>query len=202
MDVLTCACAAYRMNNGYLKLAEQEKSTNKQIAVSLLEAMYNQVLNIDITDIDRETAQNIVSYYNGLTFDIIADRFVSSFDKSVMDYIKEGTVKTQYEISTLVAAPHSYFKGIERQKVSNKINFATGGYIGTIGERVEVHCEVLRSIFSDKWGRWYITAITDQDQILFFSTTAPYTVGKKFNISGTVKKQENNQTQLNRVKVL
>jgi predicted acetyltransferase len=69
-------------------------------------------------------------------------------------------------------------------------------------DRVTADIEVLKCVYSQKWGVYFVTAITDNDQSIFFSYKQDLTYGSKLSIKGTVKRQDNNQTQLNRVQVI
>jgi len=60
----------------------------------------------------------------------------------------------------------------------------------------------LKCVYSQKWFTYFVTGITSSDQAVFFSYKQEVAVGNVLNIAGTVKRQDNNQTQLNRVKVL
>jgi len=69
-------------------------------------------------------------------------------------------------------------------------------------DRVTANIEVLKCVFSQKWNVYFVTAITDKDQSIFFSYKQDVSPGTILSIKGNVKRQDNNTTQLNRVKVL
>jgi hypothetical protein len=89
-----------------------------------------------------------------------------------------------------------------RQSVEQRISFAKGGYISSVGNKVSTSVEVLRCVFSQKWMTNFVTGITSDDQVVFFAYKSELPVGKMFDIYGTVKAQRDNTTQLNRVKVI
>ena len=95
-----------------------------------------------------------------------------------------------------------YEKSAKRDDVDRRINFARGGYVGDIGEKVSLNIEVLKSVWSQKWNTWYITGINSEDQVVFFACKESFDIGTHLTITGVVKGTRDNSTQLNRVKVL
>lgn len=208
MQALAASCAAQRVNQGYVKYNMDiasfsdadgtvvNKVTNRELTVKFLN-------NPDtITDEDRELAAKIRSYYQALTFKILGDDYLSKFDRSVMELLEKEECVGNYNLAVLSSVPGSYLRSKQRDDADRRAKFADGGYLGKLGERVEVKCMVLKSTFSQKYNIHFITAITENDQALFFSYANEILYGSFINIKGTVKRQDNNITQLNRVKIL
>jgi len=112
------------------------------------------------------------------------------------------TIDTSFDIAVITSLPSGYERGVKRQTVDQRIQFATGGLIGTVGDKVSPSIEVLKSVFSQNWNTHYITGITTDEQVLFFAYKQQLEVGKMFDLYGTVKAHRDNVTQLNRVKVI
>jgi hypothetical protein len=119
-----------------------------------------------------------------------------------MKLVEREELTSGYEIAVATSLPASYFKGKQRDEGEQRAKFAQGGYLGSVGDRVTASIEVLKCIFSQKWNVYFVTAITDNDQSIFFSYKQEVNYGSKFAIKGTVKRQDNNQTQLNRVQMI
>ena len=81
-------------------------------------------------------------------------------------------------------------------------NFARGGFVGNLADKVTLNIEVVKQLWSQKWNTWYITGITIEDQVVFFAHKTQYDIGTMLTIQGVVKTQRDNSTQLGRVKVL
>jgi hypothetical protein len=107
-----------------------------------------------------------------------------------------------YDVAVLASMPNSYQANLQRDQRDRRVKYSQGGYIGTVGERIKTQVEVLKCVYSQKWFTYFVTGITASDQAVFFSYKQEVTIGSVLNIAGTVKRQDNNQTQLNRVKVL
>jgi hypothetical protein len=107
-----------------------------------------------------------------------------------------------YDVAVIASLPSCYERGVVRQSADQRINFATGGFIGKANDKVTASIEVLKSVFSMKWNTNYVTGITIDDQVVFFAYKEALDIGKVLDIQGTVKAHRDNSTQLNRVKVI
>jgi hypothetical protein len=90
----------------------------------------------------------------------------------------------------------------KRDETERRVQWARGGSVGVVGEKVTLNIEVLKSIWSQKWNIWFITGVTLEDQVVFFSCKENFDVGTHLTITGNVKGDRDNSTQLNRVKVI
>lgn len=197
-DVWAAACAAQRINGAYLKTIEEGKNTetNRQIVDNFLK-------NTDlITDTDREQGEEVRAYYKGFTFKILQGKALNDFDNTAMVIANRDLIESNYDLAVITSLPASYARAVARDQVNNKIEFASGGFLGSVGEKVSVNIEVLRSVFSVQWGVFFITGITEQDQVVFFSYKNGVDVGEKLRVMGTIKAHRDRSTQLNRAKIL
>ena len=201
-DVWAAACAAQRINGTYVKLSslsetpDQSKQSNRQIVESFLANTFT------ITDEDREQGVNVRSYFQAYTFKILQGKRLNEFDNNAMLIANREVIESNYDLALICSLPASYERGIKQQSVDQRITFAKGGYIGTIGGKVSTTVEVLKSVYSQKWMTNFITGVTNDDQIVFFAYKSELTVGSTLSIQGNVKGQRDNTTQLNRVKVI
>jgi hypothetical protein len=202
-DVWGAACQAQRINGAYVKLSmlsesdkELNKLSNRQIVESLL---------VDprmITTEDFEQGKKVRAFYQAYTFKILQGKRLNEFDNTAMLIANRDVITSNYDVAVIASLPSCYERGVKRQTVDQRISFAQGGFIGTIGDKVSVAIEVLKSVYSQKWATNYITGITCDDQVVFFAYKNELPVGNLFDIYGTVKGQRDNTTQLNRVKVI
>ena len=107
-----------------------------------------------------------------------------------------------YDVAVITSLPSCYSRATARDEQNRRINFATGGFIGRIGEKVTTSIEVARCIYSHNWNTYYVTGITDNDEAVFFSYRQPMNVGDKVKVVGTVKAHKDNSTQFTRVKLV
>ena len=202
-DVFGAAVQAQRINNAYVKLSMISESdpevtvlSNRQIVESLLAD------TTKITDEAREEGKKVRAFYQAFTFKILQGKRLSEFDNTAMLIANRDVIESTYDVAVICSLPSCYERGVKRQSVEQRINFATGGYIGKPGNKVSTSIEVLRSVYSQQWGTNYITGINSEDQVVFFAYKNELPVGKMFDIYGTVKAHRDTSTQLNRVKVI
>lgn len=202
-DVWAAACNAQRINNVYIKFSQisdsdpsNTKLSNRMIAEKLLSEPFN------ITDEDRDQGKKVRAYYQALTFKILQGKRLNEFDNTAMLIANRDVITSTYDVAVICSLPSCYERGVVRQNIDQRINFARGGYVGTIGDKVLLNIEVLKSLWSRKWNTWYVTGITSEDQVVFFACKENFDVNTHLTIKGCVKGTRDNSTQLNRVKVI
>jgi hypothetical protein len=197
-DVWAAACAAQRINGAYLKTIEEGKNTetNRQI-------MDNFIANTDlITEADREQGELVRTYYKGLTFKILQGKKLNDFDNTAMVIANRDVIESTYDVAVIASLPSCYDRAVKRDTINRKLETASGGLIGRIGEKVKVNVEVVRSNYSQQYGVYFVSGLTTDDQAVFFSHKNGIDAGKLIIAEGTVKRHGENITQLNRVKVI
>jgi hypothetical protein len=202
-DVWAAACQAQRTNGAYVKLSvltEDDKSQNKLSNRQIIESLM--VDTTLITDLDREQGLKVRAFYQALTFKILQGKHLNEFDNNAMVISNREVITSTYDLAVIASLPSCYERGVKRQTVDQRVNFATGGLIGTVGNKVSTSVEVLRSAFSQTYNVNFITGINSDDQVVFFAYKSELEVGKMYDIYGTVKAHRDNTTQLNRVKVI
>ena len=202
-DVWSAACQAQRINGSYIKLSmisesdpAETKLSNRMIVEQLLSDTFI------ITDEDRAQGKKVRAFYQALTFKILQGKQLNEFDNTAMLIANRDIITSTYDIAVIASLPSCYERGVVRQSADQRVNFATGGFIGKATDKVTLSIEVLKSIYSMKWGTNYITGITSDDQVVFFPYKELLEAGKVLTINGTVKGHRDNTTQLNRVKVI
>ena len=200
-DVWAAACQAQQINGEYVKTSMPNdvlRRTNRAI-VELLLADTTQ-----ITDENREQGKKVRQYYQAFTFKVLKGTKLSEFDKYAMVLSNSDVIETAYSLAVIISLPQSYERGVKRDNVDQRVKFATGGYIGNVGDKVTLTIEVVKTVYSQKWNTSYFTGITHEDQIVFFAYNHidRLEIGDTYTIQGTVKAHRDNSTQLNRVKVI
>ena len=202
-DVWSAACAAQRINGSYIKLSmvsESDPATTK-----LSNRMVVEQLLADpfiITDEDREQGKKVRAFYQALTFKILQGKQLSDFDNNAMLISNREVITGNYDVAVIASLPSCYERGVERQSTEQRVNFATGGFIGKVSDKVKLEIEVIKCTYSHSYNVFFVTGITTQDQPVFFSYKDKVPTGDTMNIAGTVKAHRDNITQLNRVKVI
>lgn len=198
-DVWAASAQAFSINGSYIKAlapCATGPETNRQIVERLLADP------TQITQESRDMGETMQRYFLGLTFKMIEGKSLSPFLQGAYDAASKHTITNKLDLAIITSLPATYEKSTKRDNVDRRVNFARGGYVGTIGDKVSLNIEVLKSVWSQKWNTWYITGINSQDQVVFFACKENYDIGTHLTITGTVKGTRDNSTQLNRVKVL
>ena len=203
-DVWGAAVQAQRINGSYVKLTMISESdptltklSNRMIVEKLLADPFT------ITDEDREQGKKVRAFFQAYTFKILQGKALNEFNNTAMLISNRDVITSTYDVAVIASLPSSYERGVKQQTVDQRINFAQGGHVGTIGDKVNLTVEVVKRIWSEKWMTSFVTGITPEDQVVFFAFKHELEIGKTISIQGTVKGQrEPNTTQLNRVKVI
>jgi len=202
-DVWSAACAAQRINGSYIKLSiisESDPATTKLSNRMIVEQLLAD--QSGITDEDREHGKKVRAFYQALTFKILQGKQLSDFDNTAMLIANREVITGNYDVAVIASLPSCYERGVVRQTADQRVNFATGGFIGKASEKVKLEIEVIRCTYSHSYNVFFVTGITEQDQPVFFSYKDKVPTGDTMNIVGTVKAHRDNITQLNRVKVI
>ena len=210
-DVWAAACAAQRVNGGYYKESHFEwneatqanqlvKRRNRDVMIEFLQNPHQLLVE------DVEAGEQVRDFMQkDLTFRALKGQF-TDFDQSVSKCLavteRFYTVSNRYELAVIAALPNSARRSQERQDAQQRIQFAQGGLIGSVGDKITANVEVISASYSQPYNIFWIRAITDQDQPVTFSNKQKFDVGTSITIQGKVKAHRDNLTQLNYVKVL
>ena len=202
-DVWAAAVVAQRINGSYVKLSqisesdpELTKKSNRMLVQELLADTSR------ITDEDRAEGKKVRAFYQGLTFKILKGIKLSQFDNTAMVISNRDVINDCFDLAVVASLPSTYERGVKRQTAEQRINFARGGFIGSVGDKVTLELEVVKCVFSQKWNLFYVTGITTDDKVVFFGFKNELSVDAKVKVQGTVKVHRDDSTQLNRVKVI
>ena len=203
------ACAAQRINGEYVKEARPNPCDEQGKVLSTIprnrDIMVEFMHNPDrLTEEDVEQAKKVRKYYQAFTFKILKGIKLGEFDNTAMLISNRDIIDSNYDVAVIASLPSCYERGVKRDNVDQRVKFATGGFIGRVGDKVEFTVEILKTNYSQQWNTNYVTGITSDDQAVFFAYNHINNVeiGKTYTFFGTVKAQRDNLTQLNRVKVV
>ena len=210
-DVWAAACAAQRINGGYYKESSYEwdevaninklvKRRNRDIMMEFLQNP-GQLLVEDV-----EAGEQVRDFLQkDITFRAIKGKlteFDSATSKCLAVTDRFYTVSHRYELAVVAALPNSARRAQERQTAQERIQFAQGGLIGNIGDKVTINLEVISAVYRQQYNIFFVTGITAKDQPVTFGFKEKFDVGTHITIKGTVKAHRDNLTQLNYAKVL
>ncbi len=207
-DVFAAACAAQRINGEYLKNDdvtyhddghEYSHTVNRVANKTLVHQFLKGELGMSLED--HEQAEKVMSYCRGLTFKLLTNKRLSDFEQSMLTIVEKSTTDSNYDIAVVASLPASYERSIVRSEQNVRLREAAGCVDAEVGSKVELDIEVVRCNYSNEWGVFYVTAITDGG-VVFFARNTSIDLGSKIRIKGKVKRHKEDRTQLSHVKVI
>jgi hypothetical protein len=201
--VWAAACAAYRINSGYLKYPDIQdgkilKPTNRDL-VKLYLAIDNSEF---ITDRDRMQGTRCrQTLKNAVTMAALKGE-MSEWNLLVAQMTALDRIETEYEVSVITALPKSYDQVVARENVDSRLAHCDTSMIGRLNERLTLAGEIVRCNYSAKYNTFYVTVITDANQQVFFAYRERLDPGRLIRFSGRVKRHADRATQLSRVKLI
>lgn len=204
-DVWAASCAAQRINNGYLKKDvfsdDSAVGPKRMDNRSLMHFVMEHKLQ---TKEDYEQATLLREYMQGLLLKQLTGK-INEFEKSSLRYAnqEEFSSKDYLSFAFIACLPSSYERAMKRDQEQEDMAYLSESsmHIGQVGDKVLLEIKVLKSVFSRNYMTNFITAVTDQN-LVFFAYKNALEKNKQYKISGTVKAhRDNNQTQLNRVRI-
>ena len=210
-DVWAAACAAQRINGAYFKEAKYELDQtigqmtliNRKNRDVMMEFLADPT-QLTVDDVERgEYCRKFLE--SDLTFRTLKNK-TGEFDTAIRKVLAvQGCFDDhfhKYELAIVACLPQSVERSEIRQNSDERVQFAQGGLLGEVNDKIELQVEVLNSNYSKQYNIYWVRAITKQDQAVFFSNKESFDPGTHLSIKGTVKAHKDNLTQLNRVKVL
>ena len=198
--VWSAACAAYRINGGYLK---EPETVGDQVIRPTNRDLVRRALDQDslITDADRELAKNCRRHMaTAVTLQALRSE-LGEWAKITARVCGLDTIASTYDFSVITAMPHSYVKQLKKESVDAQLA-RCDRLIGEPGDKVELAIEVVRNNYSAKFNTWFVSAVTTDDHAVFFAYREEIRPESNLNIRGTIKRHTDSATQLNRVKIM
>lgn len=163
---------------------------------------------LNVTEDDKEFAEEIHAHFMGLTFKKLAGK-TNDFENTVLKHL-ENDLLDRLGVAIVASLP----KSVDRAKLQEVLKEKTedSEYVGELGKRCQFTVEVNDIRFVEKFNIHLVTAIESDKNILkFFYANNPASngieVGKTINIAAFVKGQDVSkysgvkETMVNRVKL-
>ena len=200
--VWAAACAAHRINGGYLKYPEMVdgqivRPTNRELVKLYLtdESQF-------ITDADRrQGALCQQTLKNAVTLAALKGE-LSEWNLLVARMTALDDITSDYELSVISAMPKSYDQVVSRENVDSRLAHCDTTVIGRVNDRVELTGEIVRCNYSARYNTFYTTVITLDNRQVFFAYRERLETGRNIRFGGRVKRHAGPATQLSRVKLL
>ena len=209
-DVWAAACAAQRINGAYIKEGRVDTDVDGMV-ISVVRRNRDIMMDF-LTCPENLTVDDVVAgelVLNELKKDLTWRALkgqLNDFDQSASKVLSvEDHFDTQLnrlELAVVACLPASYERLKSRQDTQDRMSQTSGEYVAPIGHKAMINVSVVGCNYSTTWNTYYITAITQDNQAVWFSLRDPQAPGVRMSIKGTVKAHKNGTTQLNRVSIV
>jgi hypothetical protein len=207
--VWAAAAHAHRINQGeYLRepeyLRDAEGMPTLDIAqhpnrVIIIEALMDQSR---ITDADRELGSRAQDWHSRNLMMRALKGTLSDFDQVLQRALileAFSLHRDRTEIAVIASQIRAYEQGVQMQEVMDGILREP---LADIGAKVDANVTVVKSVYSQNYDVWFITAVTESRHAVFFSYRDRWPNGERLRVRGTVKAYRDLSTQLNRVRIV
>ena len=210
-NVWGAACAAQRINGSYVKETQHrfDEDTNTMVVVKQRnrDIMADILANPAVLTVeDIAQGQECRKFLEqDITLRGLKGRlteFDTAISKTVAVSEEFDTVTHKYELAVVASLPASHQRSLARQEVDSRVRQTAGGYVGAPDAKIDLDVEVVSANYSQSYGIFWVTAITADNQAVFFSYRSKLITGSWIHIKGTVKAHRDGKTQLNRVKIV
>lgn len=202
--IWAAACQALSTNKGYIK--DDEVKEGEQSNRELFEFY---VFNTDkITDQAILDGVEIRDYLQGMLFKLISDDRMVLYNKKLIKLAGEDEIKLdRFNVATIASAPHFVIREQLKDEYFRTIGNCEREYVGIVDQKVQLNLKILKAHYSKQWERHYVTAITTDNKLVFFSTASKrlINVGSTVSVTAKVKRHyidqytDHETTQLNYV---
>jgi hypothetical protein len=127
---------------------------------------------------------------------------LSDFDQALAGMVEMEQFLTgadRYEIALVTSQIRAWREGTRMEAVLEDVDRTP---VAAVGERVQLDVTVVKAVYSTNYNVYFITAKTDNNQMVFFSYREKLPVGDRREIKGSVKAHRPDATQLNRVRIV
>ena len=210
-NVWGAACAAQRINGSYVKETQHRFDEDRNTMV--VERLRNRDIMSDIlanpallTVEDIAQGQACRKFLQqDITLRGLKGRlteFDTAVSKAVAVSEKFDSVTHKYELAVVASLPASHQRSLARQDADSRVRQSAGGYVGAVDTKIQMDVEVVSANYSHTYNIFWVTAITADNQAVFFSYKSKLITGSWITICGTVKAHRDGKTQLNRVRIV
>lgn len=155
---------------------------------------------------DYKMGDDMFTHFEGLIFKAIAGQ-LTDFDKSVLNVVERkdwnDPLDVHLHFAVLVSLGASFERAQKRDALNELMNSFDSEHFGQIKERLRLTITVLKSFYHKEYNTNYITGVTADKNIVFFSYKTELPVKQTYEVYGTIKAHRDaEQTQLNRVSII
>lgn len=199
------AAWADRVNGGYVKQALRDEATGAVISERNRDLIRQEVQSglASVTEADLEQGRQARDWHKGrLIFKALRNQPLTDFERTLNDVVQQEEFSNSEDalaIAVVASQIASYRKGLAEEAMMDAVDRSP---LAAVGAKVAVEARVVRSVFSQNWGVFFITARTQCNRLVFFSFREGLEANTPIRLRGTVKAHRPDSTQLTRVKLV
>ena len=170
---------------------------NKVVAMAQL----RDGLATDLTDADYALGREARRFHRLTLTALSLKGPIGDFQRTVQQSAEKDVFfldSDRLEFAVVASQIGAYIKAKNELQIREDIE---RGPLAAVGVKVAVDITVVRSVFSQNYGCYFITAKTDCKHMVFFSFRQALDTGVRWNAKGAVKAFRDDTTQLTRVKI-
>ena len=207
-QVWAAAAYAHRVNDGeYRKENEYRIDENGHYTREVVRGRNRDIMNQAlrdstlITEADRDLGSCARDYISkGLMIKALKGT-LSEFDQSlqnVMAIAEFSEWTNRMELAIIASQIRGYEQAVQLEAAMEGISAEP---VAAVGAKVDTEITVVKSVYSQNYGVYFITGVTADKRAVFFSYRERLANGHQCRVRGTVKAHRENSTQLNRVRI-
>jgi hypothetical protein len=207
--VWAAAAHAHRINGAeYLKDPEYAKDSQglwtQQVLRQRNRDVMKQALDDDsvITADDRDLGSRARDWLSKtIMMKTLKGSVMSEFEQGLQRAVSLSEFDEwgcRYELALVASQIRAYEQAVQLEAAMEGISNEP---VAEIGAKVDTEITVVKSVYSQNFGVFFITGITADRRAVFFSYRDRLANGHQCRIRGTVKAHRENSTQLNRVRI-
>jgi hypothetical protein len=154
-----------------------------------------------VTEADRKTGREAWHWHQGRSMMDGLRGELSAFKKTLLETVSQTAFLSTDAMHMAVVASQirAWRQGVVEEQARDDV---APGYLAEVGTKIKTAITVIRSVYSQNYNVYFVTAKTESRHIVFFSYRDRLESGHQFAIAGTVKAHRDDSTQLNRVRIL
>lgn len=208
--VWAAAAYAHRANGGeYRKEHEYRVDAEGRYTQEIVRRRNRDIMNDAlrdtdlITEADRDLGARARDWLSkSLLMKTLKGTVVKEFEMAcqgmvALEEFDEWT--TRYELALVPSQIRAYEEAVQLERVMDGISNEP---VADVGSKVDTEITVVKSVYSQNYGVYFITGVTADKRAVFFSYRERLSNGHQCRIRGTVKAHRENSTQLNRVRIV
>ena len=207
--VWAAAAYAHRINAGdYLKDPEYARDADGLWTGNVLRLRNRDVMRQAlgdeglITDADRDLGRRARDYVSKNILVKTLKGTLSEFEQSLqrtVTMVDFDEWSSRVELAIVASQIRGYEQAVQLEAAMEGISSEP---VAAIGAKVDIEITVVKSVYSQNFGVYFITGVTIDKRAVFFSYRDRLANGHQCRVRGTVKAHRENSTQLNRVRIV